>query len=168
MPRSTVDVRLARDSLASLRPPPASIVDGQTPEAVMKVCCLHGGGVSRLTVSLPLDGATARRFAGACRREAALQRKGSPLTVAVAVLGLVPGVVGVVRHDLGLLLLAGLVEICLAIVTLIVRSVLILQRSRHHPVLVGRHHVLIRGVDRETAYAWARLNPGGAVEPRDR
>lgn len=159
-----VNVRLARESLASLRLPATSIVDGQAAALVVRTCCLRSSGVSRLTISLPVDEATARRFARTCRRETMWQRTGLPAGFVIAALGLVPTVIGVVRHDLGLLLLVALVELGLAVVTIVVRSVLILQRSRHHPVLTGRGHVLVRGVDREPAHAWADLNPAGTVE----
>lgn len=160
-----LDVRLARDSLASLRLPTTSIVDGRPGATIVHTCCLRRSGVSRVSISLPVDEATAHRFARTCRREATWQRTGLPvLAVAVAV-ALIPAVIGVVRHDLGLLLLAGVMEWGLAVITIVVRSALLRQRSRHHPVLRGRRHVLVRGVDRETARAWAALNPG-AVELR--
>jgi len=159
-----VDVRLARESLASLRLPDASIVDGQPAASVVRTCCLRASGVSRVSMSLPVDEATARRLARSCRREARWQRTGLAVTMLIAAAALVPAVVGIVRHDLGLLLLSGLVEFGLALVTILVRSVLLLQRSRHHPTLRGRGHVLVRGVDRETARAWVALNPAGAVE----
>jgi hypothetical protein len=155
-----LDVRLARDSLASLRLPGTSIVDGQPATAVVRTCCLRPSGASRVSISLPVDEATAHRFARTCRRERMWQRTGVPAGFVVAAVGLVPAIIGVVRQDLGLLLLVALVELGLAIITLLIRSVLILQRSRHHPVLRGRGQVLVRSVDRETARAWAALNPG--------
>jgi hypothetical protein len=155
---------LARTFLANLRPPPMSIVDGNGAASIERVCCLRAGGVSRLSVSLPVDAATARRFAATCHLETVWGRVGVPLVLAIAVVGLVPGVIGTLRHDLSILLVAGLVEFSVAITTLVVRSVLTLRRSRHHPVLLGRDHVLVRGVERETARAWVSLNPTGTVE----
>lgn len=159
-----VDVRLARESLASLRLPNMSIVDGQQTVSVVRTCCLRGSGVSRVSISLPVDEATAHRLARSCRREAAWQRTGLPATMVVAAVAFIPAVVGIVRYDLGLVLLTVLTELVLAIVTILIRSALLLQRSRHHPVLQGRRHVLVRGVDPETARAWAALNPAGTVE----
>jgi hypothetical protein len=160
------DVWLARDSLASLRLPSTSIVDGQPAASVARTCCLRRSGVSRVCVSLPVDEATAHRFARTCRRETTWQRTGRPITFVIAAVALGPAAIGVVHHDLGLLLLAGLVELGLAVITILIRSVLTLQRSRHHPILRAGGRVLVRGVDRATARAWADLNPPGAVEPR--
>jgi hypothetical protein len=158
-----VDVRLARSSLASLRLPSTSIVDGHPAASVVRTCCLRRSGVSPVSISLPVDEATARRLARSCRREARWQRTGFPVILVALAVALIPAVIGVVRHDFGLLLLAGVVELGLAWLTILVRAALLQQRSRHHPVLLGRHHVLVRSVDRETALAWAALNPG-AVE----
>jgi hypothetical protein len=55
-------------------------------------------------------------------------------------------------------------ELGVAAATILIRSVLIRQRSRHHPVLTRRENVLVRGVDRVTAGAWADINPAGAVQ----
>src|SRR5262245_59678710 len=154
-----IDVRLARDSLASLRLPSVSIVDGQPAGSVVRTCCLRRSGVSRVGMSLPVDEATALRFARSCRREAQWKRVGLPVVAVAAAAALIPAVIGIARHALGLLLLSGLIELGLAVVTIVVRLVLLRQRSRHHPLLRGRH-VLVRRVDRETARAWAALNPG--------
>jgi hypothetical protein len=159
-----VDVWLARDSLASLRPPPASIVDGRAVTAVVSVCCLHRrAGVSRFAVSLRVDEATAYRFARACRLERMWQRRVVPSVLALAALAVVPAIVGAVNSDMPLLLLTNLVLLCIATVTIIGRVTLNLQRSRHHPV-VRRGRVLIRDADRATAAAWASLNPAGTVD----
>jgi hypothetical protein len=155
-----VNVRLARDSLASLRLPSTSIVDGRPAATVVRTCCLRRSGVSTVSISLPVDEATAQRFARSCRREATWQRTGLPVVAVTLAVALVPAIVGIVRHDFGLLLLACLLEWVVTVVTIVIRSMLLQQRSRHHPVLRGRHHVLVRGVDRETAYAWAALNSG--------
>jgi hypothetical protein len=162
--RAGVDVLLATDSLASLQPPPTSIVDGRPAMCVKRVCCLRAAGASRFAVNLPVDEATARRFARTCRLATMWRRRVVPSVLAMAALGLVPAVIGVVSHNLFLLLLSGLVQLCLATLILVGRLALALQRSQHHPVLVGREHVAIRGIDRATAYTWASLNPAGAID----
>ena len=166
--RRTVDVWLDRRSLAQLRPPPASIVDGRTAECIVRACCLRAAGVSRLAVSLPVDEATANRFARTCRHEAMWDRRALPLVLVVGAAGLVPAVIGTAVQDLSLLLLSSLIEACLAVGTLVARSVISRKRSRHHPVLAGRGYVLVRDVDWETARSWADLNPVGTIVLRPR
>ncbi len=164
MQAGRVDVLLARESLARLQPPPTSILDGRPVASVVRVCCLRLAGVSRFAVGLRVDEATAHRFTRACQLEATWQRKVTPSVLAVAALGLVPAVIGIVNRNLSLLLFSGLVQICLATTTLVARLALTRQRSRHHPVLVGRSRVAVRGLDPATAHAWADLNPTGTIE----
>src|SRR3954467_13744157 len=86
--KSKVDVRLARDTLANLRPPPSSIVDGQKPASVEHVCCRSAGGLSKVAVWLPVDEATALRFARTCQLERMWRRKIIPFVLAGGALGL--------------------------------------------------------------------------------
>jgi hypothetical protein len=159
-----VNVLLDRRSLAPLRPPPTSIADGRPATHVMQVCCLRPYGPSRVVVSLRVDETTARRFARTCRRETMWLRRVVPWIFALAALNLAPAAVGVANHDLSILLLSNLALLSLAMVTLIGRVALNLQRSRHHPILTWRGDVLVRSVEPATAQAWINLNPPGAVE----
>lgn len=160
---STVDVRLAKDALARLTPPPGSIVNGDLNPLIVRTCCLRRVGVSRLHVYLAVDNETARRFARACRLESIWERSIPAVFTAAGAMLILWVIIGI-THDWRLLLIANLISTVMATSTLLARLIISLLRSRHHPTLKGRDGVLIRDVDRETARIWAELNSNMGIE----
>jgi hypothetical protein len=141
--------------LASVRVPPTSIIDGRPDARVITVCCLNTFHPSRVRLAIPVDEPTARRLLRTCREFVVLMRWFAP---AALVSGLAAGAAGIAGFPGGYWLM-----LAVAALALLVGVAHRLRRSRHHPVLVRRGHVLVRGVHPETARAWAALNPG-AIE----
>jgi hypothetical protein len=157
-----VDVWLAGQTAGELTPPPWSIIDGGQATSVVRTRCLGRYGLSRLVVHLPVDAATARRFALTCRMETMWRRRAFPVVLVAAIVIVIAHVADSVRNDAQHLGTTLLVSLILAFTTLTGRLALNLVRSPHHPREVGGD-VYVRGVDGATAEIWTSQNPLGSI-----
>jgi hypothetical protein len=159
--RSTVDVWVAADAAAALAPPPRSLVAGGSAPVDVRTYAIRRPLQRPVAITLAVDEPTARRLERTGRWQAVWLRWICPAVLVLAVL--VAPVVFLDSLDRRMPYVTGWVLPVLAVAVVLERLLFTLSASAYHPRLNGRGTVVIRGVERGAAYAWARLNPPGAV-----